>query len=104
MADNSAFISYRRVPGYPWARLIWEDLGERDVDVFLDLESMRAAGRFDDRLLNQIASRPYFIVVLTEETLERCAGTDDWMRHEIEHAIDTDRIIVPTFIAWCLPA
>ena len=25
-ADNSAFISYRRAPGFTWARLIWEGL------------------------------------------------------------------------------
>ncbi len=99
MADNSVFISYRRDPGYPWARLIWENLGDKGVDAFLDLESMRAAGRFDDRLLNQIASRPYFIAILTARTLDRCASPDDWMRREIEHAIDTNRIIVPTFIA-----
>ncbi|MFW2334988.1 toll/interleukin-1 receptor domain-containing protein, partial [Ilumatobacter sp.] len=99
MADNRVFISYRRDPGYPWARLIWENLGDKGVDAFLDLESMRAAGRFDDRLLNQIASRPYFIAILTARTLDRCAGPDDWMRREIEHAIDTNRIIVPTFIA-----
>lgn len=104
MADNSAFISYRRNPGYPWARLIWEELGERGVDAFLDLESMRAAGRFDERLLNQIASRPYFVAVLTEGTLERCTDTEDWMRREIEHAVDTGRIIVPCFIAPFSPS
>lgn len=99
MSDNRAFISYRRAPGYPWARLIWEDLAERDIDAFLDLESMRSAGTFDDRLLNQIASRPYFLVVLTAGTLERCADPSDWVRREIEHAIEHDRIIVPVFIA-----
>ncbi len=99
MADNSAFISYRRKPGFAWARLIWEDLVERGVDAFLDLEDLRTAGRFDERLLKQIAARPYFLIVLTEGTLERCVDPTDWVRREIEHAIENDRSIVPVFIA-----
>lgn len=98
MADNSAFISYRRETGYPWARLVWDGLRDRSVDAFFDLESLRVAGRFDDRLLNQIAARPYFIPILTHGTLERCAQPDDWLRREVEHAIATRRIIVPLFI------
>lgn len=99
MADNSAFISYRRGDGYPWARLIWEDLQDRSINAFLDLESMRQAGRFDERILNQIAARPYFLLVLAEGSLDRCASESDWVRREIEHAIETDRTIVPLFIA-----
>lgn len=99
MADNSAFISYRRGDGYPWARLIWDDLQHRSINAFLDLESMRQAGRFNERLLNQIAARPYFLIVLAEGSLERCASESDWVRREIEHAIETGRTIVPLFIA-----
>lgn len=99
VADNSAFISYRRGDGYPWARLIWDELHNRSINAFLDLESMRQAGRFDERILNQIAARPYFLVVLAEDTLDRCRSESDWVRREIEHAIETERIIVPLFIA-----
>ncbi len=103
-ADNSAFISYRRAPGFTWARLIWEGLADRGIDAFLDLESNRAAGRFDERLLDEIERRPYFIVVLTDGTLERFVSPDDGMRREVEHAIETSRIIVPCFIAPFEPA
>ena len=99
MAENSVFISYRREVGFPWARLVWEGLTQRSINVFLDIESMRSAGRFDDRLLNQIAARPYFATILTAGTLERCKDPDDWMRREIEHAITSNRIIVPIFVA-----
>ncbi len=99
MADDSAFISYRRGDGYPWARLIWDDLQSRSINVFVDLESMRQAGRFDERILKQIAARPYFLIVLAEGSLDRCASKSDWVRREIEHAIETNRTIVPLFIA-----
>lgn len=99
MAENSVFLSYRREVGFPWARLVWEALKQRSINVFLDIESMRSAGRFDDRLLKQIAARPYFASILTAGTLERCTDPNDWMRREIEHAIAHDRIIVPIFIA-----
>ncbi len=104
MADNSTFISYRRESGYAWARLVWDGLRDRSINAFLDLESMRSAGRFETRLLNQIAARPYFLVILTNGTLDRCVADDDWLRREIEHAIATERIIVPLFIAPFTPA
>ena len=99
MAENSAFISYRRDTGYPWARLVWDELRQRSVNAFLDVESLREAGRFDERILKQIAARPYFLAVIADGSLDRCAAESDWVRREIEHAIDNDRIIVPLFIA-----
>ena len=95
---NRTFISYRRDPGYASAKLIWTGLRDAGVDAFLDLESMNEAGDFNARILNQIAGRPYFVIVLTEGTLDRCVNPGDWLWRELEYAIGQGRIIVPAMI------
>ena len=96
MADiqKSVFISYRRVPGWPFARLIFDDLRAHDFDVFMDYEGIDA-GTFDTILLNQIAARAHFVLVLTPGTVDRFKDKGDWLRREIEHAMDLERNIVP---------
>jgi tetratricopeptide (TPR) repeat protein len=73
---------------------LYQHLVNREMDVFYDIESIRA-GQFDTIILNQIAARPYFLLVLTPGTLERCHDPGDWLRREIEQAISTRRVIVP---------
>src|SRR5829696_4844073 len=98
--SNAVFISYRRDVGGLWALAMYQALTRHPtepVDVFYDVESLQKAGNFNERLLAQIESRPYFIVVLTPATLDRCANKGDWLRREIEHAVATRRLIVPVF-------
>jgi hypothetical protein len=97
-AANSVFISYRREPGYASAKLIWHGLRDLGIDAFLDLESLVEAGAFDVKVLNQIAGRPYFVIVLTEGTLDRCRVDGDWLWRELDHALQKRRIIVPAII------
>ena len=73
---------------------LYQHLTDREIDAFYDIESLRA-GQFDTIILNQIAVRPYFLLVLTPGTLERCREPEDWLRREIEQAISTRRVIVP---------
>jgi PASTA domain len=68
------------------------------VDAFLDLESLDEAGAFDVKVLNQIAGRPYLVIVLAEGTLDRCRDDGDWLWRELEHAMAQRRIIVPAII------
>lgn len=95
-ATNATFISYRRSKGSMWALALYQRLTmpPDPVDVFYDIEELKA-GPFDHELLEQIAARPYFLLVLTPGTLKRCRDADDWLRREIEHAVATRRIIVP---------
>jgi tetratricopeptide (TPR) repeat protein len=60
----------------------------------MDVESIDA-GQMDTIIFNQIAARPYFLVVLAPGSLDRCNQPGDWLRAEIEHAMDYDRIIIP---------
>ena len=100
-SSNAAFISYRRESGGILAMALYQHLTEHGVDAFYDIESIRA-GQFDTIILNQIASRPYFLLVLTPGTLERCTDASDWLRREIEQALATRRVIVlaytPNFV------
>jgi tetratricopeptide (TPR) repeat protein len=45
--------------------------------------------------LNQIAAKAHFIVILTPSALEGCKEPNDWLRKEVEHAIDLKRNIIP---------
>jgi tetratricopeptide (TPR) repeat protein len=92
--SNATFISYRRDVGGILAMALYQYLTEHRVDAFYDIESLRA-GQFDTILLNQVAARPYFVLVLTPGTLDRCVDDRDWVRREIEQALTTRRVIVP---------
>ena len=94
--SNDVFISYRRDVGGILAMALYQQLTAKGVNAFYDIESIRA-GQFDIIILNQVAARPYFVLVLTPGTLERCGEPDDWLRREIEQALTTGRVIVPVF-------
>jgi hypothetical protein len=89
-----AFISYRREGGAETARLISKELRDRGVRAFLDVDDL-ASGHFDERLLREIETVPNFIVILTPGCLVRCRFEGDWLRREIEHAIKTERNLIP---------
>src|SRR5947207_439187 len=96
--NNSVFISYRRNVSAYIARAVFQDLRFNGVDAFMDVQGIDA-GEFDKIILNQIAARPYFVVILTPGTLDRCAEPGDWLRREIEHAMSLERVIVPLVTA-----
>lgn len=91
------FVSYRRRTGADIARAIVERLKKKDVRPFLDVDSLNS-GTFDDRLLTYIECTPNFMVILSEGSLDRCADEEDWLRREINHAIQTRRNIVPVMM------
>ena len=96
--SNDVFISYRREMGSAWAKLVWDNLRDHDIDAFLDLENVRDAGSFDTKIMRQIEGRPYFLIILTKGSLARCRNEGDWLRRELEHAVAVDRVIVPLII------
>ncbi len=92
--NNSVFISYRRSVSEFIARAVFQDLSGHGIDVFMDVESIDA-GQFETIIFNQIAARPYFLIILAHGSLDRCDQPGDWLRAEIEHAIECNRVIVP---------
>jgi hypothetical protein len=58
-----------------------------------------ASGNFGAVILENIRARAHFLVLLTPTALERCGDPKDWMRREIEAALDSQRNIVPLMLA-----
>jgi lipoprotein NlpI len=91
--EKTVFISYRRT-NVPWALAIFQSLTANGYDVFFDYNGVDSGG-FERVILGSIKARAHFLVVLTPSALERCGDPEDWLRREIETAIDSQRNIVP---------
>src|SRR5215472_4681336 len=94
--EKTVFISYRRT-NIPWALAIFQNLTSNGYDVFFDYNGI-ASGDFESVILGNITARAHFLVLLTPSALERCNETGDWLRREIETALDTHRNIVPLML------
>jgi tetratricopeptide (TPR) repeat protein len=91
--EKTVFISYRRT-NFPWALAIFQNLNGNGYDVFFDYNSI-GGGDFESVILGNIKARAHFLVLLTPSALERCGEPGDWLRREIETALETNRNIVP---------
>jgi tetratricopeptide (TPR) repeat protein len=94
--EKTVFISYRRT-NVPWALAIFQNLTSNGYDVFFDYNGI-ASGDFESVILGNITARAHFLVLLTPSALERCNQPGDWLRREIETALDTHRNIVPLML------
>lgn len=94
--ENTVFISYRRT-NIPWALAIFQDLTQHGYDAFFDFQGI-ASGDFEQVILENIRARAHFLVLLTPSALERCGDRGDWLRREIEAALQTRRNIVPLML------
>src|SRR6476619_7562018 len=95
--EKTVFVSYRR-SDEPWGLAIFQDLTQHGYDVFIDYDGI-ASGNFETVILENIRARAHFLVLLTPAALERCDDPNDWMRREIEAALDSKRNIVPLMLA-----
>lgn len=94
--EKTVFISYRRT-NVPWALSIYQDLTSHGYDVFFDYQNIDS-GIFERVIIENIKARAHFLVILTPSALERCKDPNDWLRREIETAIDEKRNIVPLML------
>jgi TIR domain len=92
--SKTAFISYRRAVGADSARSVYQDLTARGCDLYFDVET-QGPGRFDENLARQIEARHNFVLILTPGTLDGVTDAGDWVRLEIEHAMECGCNIVP---------
>jgi hypothetical protein len=91
--EKTVFISYRRTNCWT-ALAVFQNLNSNGYDVFFDYKSI-PSGDFAQVIDENIKSRAHFIVILSPSALERCNEPGDWLRREIETAIDNKRNIVP---------
>lgn len=93
--EKTVFISYRHSNAY-MARAVYNYLTNAGYDVFLDYEGINS-GDFEQVILGNVRARAHFISVLTPSALDKCANPEDWLRREIETALDEKRNIIPLF-------
>jgi hypothetical protein len=93
--EKTVFISYRR-KDVSWALNVYQNLMHKGFDVFFDYTSI-ASGDFEQIIIGNIKARAHFILILTPTTFDRCGEPNDWLRREIETAIDEKRNITPLF-------
>jgi tetratricopeptide (TPR) repeat protein len=94
--EKTVFLSYRRT-NIPWALAIFQNLTQYGYDVFFDYNGI-ASGDFERIILGNITARAHFLVLLTPSALERCGDPEDWLRREIETALESQRNIVPIML------
>ncbi|MFT3895444.1 MAG: TIR domain-containing protein [Anaerolineales bacterium] len=94
--EKTVFISYRRT-NLPWALAIFQNLKNEGYDVFFDYLSI-PSGDFENIIVENIKARAHFVVIFTPSALERCNEPGDWLRREIETAMDEKRNIIPLML------
>lgn len=88
------FISYRRDSGAQYARIMQLMLQQRGYKVFLDYDEL-TDGVFGDHIKTAIIEAPVFMLILSENSLDRCVNEDDWVRQEILLAIKEEKPVIP---------
>lgn len=92
------FISYRRIDGRDVARTIQLALGKEGFEnVFFDYNSMRE-GMFNKQILTAINHCKDFVLILSPQSMLRCANQEDWVAKEIQTAIEAGCKIIPVQI------
>jgi hypothetical protein len=93
--EKTVFISYRR-KDISWALAVYQYLTSQKYDVFFDYTSL-SGGDFEQVIISNIKARAHFVLILTPTALDRCNEPGDWLRREIEIAVDEKRNIIPLF-------
>lgn len=97
MVKHNVFISYRRDGGEYTAKILRDRLDELGYTVFFDVESLRS-GDFNIKLYSVIEECSDFILILSPNALDRCQSEDDWVRREVEYALERGKNIVPVML------
>lgn len=97
MHNYDVFISYRRDGGEATAKMLRDKLDSLGYRVFFDVESLRS-GNFNTALYEVIDECKDFLLVLSPNSLNRCQNEGDWVRLEIEHALEKNLNIIPIML------
>lgn len=88
------FISYRREGGEFTAGMLAERLKQRGYSAFFDVEGLRS-GNFNEKLFSVIDGCTDFLLVLSPDALARCDNPADWVRLELERALEGGKNVIP---------
>ena len=96
MEKYDVFISYRRT-GFDTANLIATHLRSAGYRVFFDTDTLRS-GKFNEQLFEVIDRCTDFLLVLPEGALDRCVDPEDWVRQEVQRAMQKNKNIIPIML------
>ena len=94
---QKVFISYRRDTSFELAKSICKALEEKRYPCFLDVESIKA-GDFYQKILSEMDDCDIFLLLVSDTTFDRCNDPADYVRLEIEAAIERKLSIIPIMI------
>lgn len=105
---NRIFLSYRREDGAAEAWLLQAKLSDQlgEAAAFLDTTSITPGTVWPDRLRQALSGASAVLVVMgpnwirasDEWSRRRIDQEDDWVRLEIEHALDADKLVLPVLV------
>lgn len=88
------FISYRHSDGKDKAISLEANFEKAGCRTFRDDNELRR-GAFDKRIEIAVLDAPVFVMVLTSDYFQRCNQEGDWVRREIDLAIENGKVIIP---------
>lgn len=89
------FISYRREGTIRLAMLIYDRLQNEGYDCFLDKHTLKPGEKFPEEIYTNIDECTDFLLVLPPGGLDDCKDEEDWVRKEIEYALEKNKHIIP---------
>ena len=112
-SSRGIFLSYRRADTAPYARLLQVQLRERfpDVRIFLDMDSIEAGMDFAEVIREAIDSCAVLVALiggqwatlLDEEGRRRVDNPDDYVRFEIQTALERRVRVIPVLVDSAMP-
>ena len=88
------FISYRHSDGKDKAMTLEANFEKAGCRTFRDDNELRREA-FDKGIEKAVLDAPVFVMVLTPDYFQRCNQEGDWVRREIDLAIDNKKEIIP---------
>jgi formylglycine-generating enzyme required for sulfatase activity len=89
----SVFISYSRSDGTEAAEVLAQKLRSREIEAFLDRESIRAGALWQQVIRDKLKKSRIFIILLTPGAVE-----SDWVYKEFQLAMEGKKTILPVRI------
>ena len=113
LSSRGIFLSYRREDAAPYARLLYSQLRERipDARVFMDLDSIEAGLDFAEVIREAVESCVVLVALIgrqwatlaDEEGRLRLDNPDDYVRFEIQTALERGTRVIPVLVDGARP-
>lgn len=113
VSSRGIFLSYRRADAAPYARLLQRELNDRipDAQVFMDLDSIEAGMDFARVIREGVDSCAVlvaligrqWVTVADEQGLRRLDDPNDYVRFEIQAALEQGVRVIPVLVDGAEP-